>query len=176
MLKRVRRRGNGGPSLRAKRQRTCREADDPIGVAPWITAGERSHPRTGTRTLLRPQGGANLTPTVGRGRNARLHAAASPLRPRDGRQPRRAAGVPVAYPREPKLNPHGVLFLLPFLSAGGFAHPRLSIVRPPWGRQPRSTAPLRRVHTAARGDACVETRFIASHPLGAQPRPNIPSP
>ena len=29
----------------------------PIGVAPWITAGERSHPRTGTTTPFRPQGG-----------------------------------------------------------------------------------------------------------------------
>ena len=43
--------------MRTERLRADREAADPIGVAPSITAGERSHPRTGTPPLIRPHGG-----------------------------------------------------------------------------------------------------------------------
>ena len=46
----------GGGFPRAGRWCTGSEAADPIGVAPSITAGERSHPRTGTTHHSDPMG------------------------------------------------------------------------------------------------------------------------
>ena len=47
----------GGGFPRAGRRCVGSEAVDPIGVALSITAGERSHLRTGTPPLIRPHGG-----------------------------------------------------------------------------------------------------------------------
>ena len=47
------------------------------------------------------------------------------------------------------------------------------VVRPRWGRRPRGVGMGGGGPSAARDFACVETRFIASHPLGAQPRLGI---
>ena len=47
------------------------------------------------------------------------------------------------------------------------------VVRPQWGRRPRGVVLGCGGCSAAREFACVETRFIASHPLGAQPRRGI---
>ena len=64
-------------------------------------------------------------------------------------------------------------------SAGSAAlHPRLLIARPPWGRSCYEGPTIRAGSVPAMpGVRCVETRFIASHPLGAQPRPAfLPTP
>ena len=47
----------GGALPRVGRRYADSEAVDPIGVALSITAGERSHPRTGTPPLIRPHRG-----------------------------------------------------------------------------------------------------------------------
>ena len=61
------------------------------------------------------------------------------------------------------------------LSAGSASlHPRLLIARPPWGRSCYEGLMMSAGGVPAMpGVRCVETRFIASHPLGAQPRHGI---
>ena len=91
----------GGGFPRAGRRCVGSEAVDPIGVALSITAGERSHLRTGTPPLIRPHGGR--TSCRGRADRGLLRGdhwtGGSLAAPRVCLRPTRGNG---------KLDPHGV--------------------------------------------------------------------
>ena len=145
----------------------CREAADPIGVALSITAGKRSAPADRNSTQLRPhRGRTSCRSRAGAGMcGSGFWWATAPRCPRVCL--RRTRG-------NAKLDPYGVPLL-----GGFFPRVRLWLTRGYRWFDPYGVACLA-VWLRGLGDilphgmsAAGETRLIASHPLGAQPRPGI---
>ena len=153
----------GGGFPRAGRRCVGSEAVDPIGVALSITAGERSHPRTGPPHHSDPMGvelHTDVVRTAGFSVVTIGRAAAS--------LPRRCAcGLPAVIDVGPPWGPH--IYMLPFRRFA-FGSPAVIESSPPMGAHASRCVLRRGGPSAAWEFACVDTRYPASLTSRMAPR------